>query len=239
VTECPYCGHRVRRRAPKLDREPQAEPKTRRRLNAPALSKLRPGEIPGLAVETRPYGVIALICLSLVTTVVVSTGVVSVVDIGAISVPGHPQWWRWFAAPFLHDSIGYQFVSLIATAVFGTAIERRFGRVAVVGVFVLCGVAGVGLSVATAMPGVFGQSPNFVMGANGAALGLACFWLVDDRLAFRRGDDRGNDLIGAWVFCAILLAISLAVVSANLAAALGGAVCGSVLGFGMSSIFKR
>jgi rhomboid protease GluP len=195
--------------------------------------------MPGVAVETRPYAVIALICLSLVTTVMASTGVVSVVDMGAIVVPGHPQWWRWFAAPFLHDSIGYQFVSLIAMAVFGTAIERRFGRVAVVGLFVVCGVAGVGLSVATQMPGVFGQSPNLVMGANGAALGLACFWLVDDRLAFRRGDDRGNDLIGAYVFCAVLLGVSLAVVSANLAAAVGGAVCGSLLGFGASTLFKR
>ena len=38
-----------------------------------------------------------------------------------------------------------------------------------------------------------------MLGANGAALGLLCAWLVDDRLAARRGDERENDLIGVYV----------------------------------------
>ena len=42
VTECPYCGNRVRKRAPKIDRgegdEPQ--PRRRRRAKPPKLPKL-------------------------------------------------------------------------------------------------------------------------------------------------------------------------------------------------------
>ncbi|MDQ3725526.1 MAG: zinc-ribbon domain-containing protein, partial [Actinomycetota bacterium] len=50
VTECPYCGQRVRKRAPKIDRgsggtEP---PQPKRR---PRLPRLRPGEIEGIAPE--------------------------------------------------------------------------------------------------------------------------------------------------------------------------------------------
>ena len=59
-----------------------------------------------------------------------------------------------------------------------------------------------------------------MLGANGAALGLLFAWLVDDRLAARRGDERGNDLIGVYVAAAVLVLLSLAVIEANVAAAL-------------------
>src|SRR3712207_7878509 len=48
VTECPYCGQRVRKRAPKLDRsggEPQPK---RRRRRRPTLPRLRAEEIAGI-----------------------------------------------------------------------------------------------------------------------------------------------------------------------------------------------
>src|SRR3712207_7517626 len=55
------------------------------------------------------------------------------------------------------------------------------------------------LSLHDALP-ISGLTP--ALGANGAALGLLCAWLVDDRRAAARGDDRGNDLIGVWVIAA-------------------------------------
>ena len=65
-------------------------------------------------------------------------------------------------------------------------LERRFGHVVPVVIFVAAGAAGAALSNALdVLPAV---------GANGAALGLLCAWLVDDRSAARRGDDRENDL---------------------------------------------
>jgi membrane associated rhomboid family serine protease len=69
-----------------------------------------------------------------------------------------------------------------------------------------------------------------VFGANGAALGLLCAWLVDDRLALRRGDDRENDLLGVYVIAAVLVLLSLTTEEANIAAAVGGALTGSVIG---------
>ena len=67
-------------------------------------------------------------------------------------------------------------------------------------------------------------------GANGAALGLLCAWLVDDRLAARRGDDRENDLLGVYVIAAVLVLLSLTTEEANIGAAVGGALAGAVLG---------
>ena len=63
VTECPYCGQRVRKRAPKIERgAPRRSHATRRRRpRPPTLGRLRRDEIPGIAPETRPYATGALI----------------------------------------------------------------------------------------------------------------------------------------------------------------------------------
>jgi len=70
VTECPYCGQRVRKRAPKIDRsggEPQPKRKRRRR---PTLPRLRSEEIAGIAPDTRPYATFTLILLCLASILV-------------------------------------------------------------------------------------------------------------------------------------------------------------------------
>src|ERR671938_1822075 len=53
ITECPYCGTRLRKRAPKLDRG--GVPKPPRTARRPSLGRLRPGEIPGIRADRRPY----------------------------------------------------------------------------------------------------------------------------------------------------------------------------------------
>ena len=53
ITECPYCGNRLRKRAPKLDREGRVSEK--RRPPTPALPRLRRDEIPGIRPDSRPY----------------------------------------------------------------------------------------------------------------------------------------------------------------------------------------
>ena len=233
VTECPYCGQRVRKRAPKIDRT-TGEPTTKRRRRARKLPRLRADEIAGIAPETRPYatGILILLCVVGVLIDAADPGR----DIGYLWVQAplglHEEVWRYFATPFLFgDQLGYAFVALVPVGIFWTLLERRFGPVPVVLIFVLAGAAGAALAAALETPPLLSDAPFWrVMGANGAALGLVCAWLVDDRLAARRGDDRENDLLGVYIIAAVLVLLSLTTEEANIAAAVGGALAGSLIG---------
>jgi membrane associated rhomboid family serine protease len=220
VTECPYCGQRVRKRAPRIERgEPVEEGRRRRTM---ALPRLRPGEIPGIAPETTPYATIGLIGVAVAATLVVVIDPLLTSQIGLVgTLRGAP--WRLFTTPFVHGtSLGYGFVAMLATGIFGMHLERRFGRLALVATFLLAGAAGAALAAVT------GLTP--ALGANGAALGLLCAWLVEDRRAAARGEDRGNDMIGVAVAAAVLLLLSVAEPDASIAAAVGGAVVGALCG---------
>src|ERR1700680_1500229 len=63
ITECPYCGHRLRRRATKLPRERLGKPR-KGVFRRPSLGRLRSGEIAGLRVDTPPYATIILVAAS-------------------------------------------------------------------------------------------------------------------------------------------------------------------------------
>jgi membrane associated rhomboid family serine protease len=235
VTECPYCGQRVRKRAPKIDRD-APPPRARRRLRPPSLPRLRGDEIPGIAPESLPVATIGLILLALAASVVaVSTAVApsrdaSLYDMGALYFPLDGDWWRVLTAPFLYDNAGYEFVALVSVGIFGTHLERRFGPSAPVLVFLLAGAAGVAACDALEL------YPT--MGGNGAALGVLSAWFVNDRLAHRRGEDRGNDMLGVAVIAAVLIGLSAAEVSARLPAAGAGAAVGALAGLVMT-LFRR
>jgi membrane associated rhomboid family serine protease len=236
ITECPYCGQRIRKRAPKLDRSGgEAQPKKRR--GRARLPRLRAEEIAGIAPDTRPYATfsLVLICVALLLVYAADPSF----ELYTL-VPAQDEVWRWFVAPFLHaDQLGYAFVALVPVAIFGTLLERRFGPLVPVMLFILCGAAGAGLAVALETPPLFDDSIVYpVFGANGAALGMLCAWLVDDRLAARRGDDRENDLLGVYVIAVVLVLLSLTTEEANIATAIGGALVGALLGL-VLRIFTR
>ena len=134
VTECPYCGQRVRKRAPKLDRGGESEAPRRRR--PPSLPRLRRDEIPGIAPETRPYATIVLVTAALVATLVWVAGL-TIYDLGAIVAPIGNDWWRLPAYAFVHTNIGSLFATLVATGIFGMHLERRFGPGIALGTFLL------------------------------------------------------------------------------------------------------
>ncbi|MGI8845015.1 MAG: rhomboid family intramembrane serine protease [Thermoleophilaceae bacterium] len=242
VTECPYCGQRVRKRAPKLereDREAELRPKVRG-PRMPSLSRLRPSEIEGIAPDTRPVVTLVVIAISLLVSVVLAAGSLGFNEVGALVVPIDEQPWRYVTTLFVHDSLAYQFVALVAVGVFGTMLERRFGWFAPLLVFLAAGAAGAAAAVALGIGPVAGSSPVYVvLGANGSALGMLAAWLVDDRLAARRGEDRGSDLLGAAVFAAVLVLLPVAVTEADPVAGIVGAAAGVLIGAALALVARR
>ncbi len=240
VTECPYCGQRVRKRAPKLDRrgeDAEARVKQRRR---PRLSRLRVDEIEGIAPETRPVMTIVIIVASLLVTLVLATDTLGIDDVGGVVVGIDDDPWRYVTTPFVHDSLGYQFVTLLTVGIFGSLIERRFGWFCVLFVFLAAGAAGAAAAVAADIAPPFEDFPIYaVLGANGAALGLLAAWYVDDRRAARRGDDRESDLLGVYVIAAVLLLMPLAATEASAVAGVTGCLAGALLGFALPLFARR
>ena len=235
VTECPYCGQRVRKRAPKLERDGEHEaprPKQRRR---PRLSRLRPEEIQGIAPDTRPTATLVLIAASLLVSLVLSASTtINLNDVGGLVLGFYDEPWRYVTTPFVHDNLAYQFVVLVAMAVFGSLLERRFGWFAVIALFLACGAAGAAAAAAAevALPL---DDELVVLGANGSALGLVAAWYVEDR----RAGGRGGDLLGVYVFALLLALLPLAVTEASFVAGFTGAVTGALLGLVLPVLSRR
>jgi hypothetical protein len=113
VTECPYCGARLRKRAPKLERRGDAleaqRPKRRRRR----LKLRRPSRpsAPTFAVsEQRPYATLAIILGSAILLLVQKATGDSLSTFGGLIVPFGDEWWRYLTAPFAYVDVGYLFV---------------------------------------------------------------------------------------------------------------------------------
>jgi membrane associated rhomboid family serine protease len=230
ITECPYCGNRLRKRAPKLDK--LGQPKERRlRRSKPSLGRLRPGEMPGIRVDSRPWGTLGLLVASLGGSLAVQTTWVGRVDLALVGPPGN-EWWRILTAPFVYVNTGYALAALLSIALFGWLLERRHGHVVPVAVFLISGSAGMALAAGV-------ESFPIAAGGNGAALGLLCAWAAPDLLARRRGEETESDLLGAGVIAAVLALMPLAAEEANWLAGAGGAVAGLACGGLLATVARR
>jgi membrane associated rhomboid family serine protease len=221
ITECPYCGNRLRKRAPKLDREGRPAEKPKRRLSA-SLSPMRPGEIPGIRVDGRPYATGLIVVASLVLLLLWEAGIVHAVDIAVVG-PLDGEWWRVLSTNFVYLNVGYAFVALSAVAVFGWLLERRHGPLVVLVVFLIGGGLGM-LAAASA------DSFPEAVGGNAGALALLCAWAVAPLLEMRRGEEVEADMLGVLVFALALLALPIALPEADPLAAVVGAVAGLLMG---------
>ena len=222
ITECPYCGTRLRKRAPKIERDGTVAPPKARKRTMPRLPRLRQGEIPGIRADVtrRPYATFALVALSLFGYLLLFP--VDSVDVGVVgSIDG--EWWRVATSPFLYANIWYEVAAVTAIGVYGWLLERRHGLIAVVALFVVCGMGGIALTVAV------DPSP-LALGGNGAALGLLCAWAVPDLVARTRGNDYEGDLLGTAVFAAVLLLLPLATTQASAIAGFAGGAIGMLAG---------
>lgn len=229
ITECPYCGNRLRRRAPKLPRDRSRAPR-RGRLRRPSLGRLRRDEIVGLQVDTQPYATIALVVASCGVWIASQGGYL---DIGKLAILGplHGDWWRLFSSQFVYGrgfSSGlFMFAALLTVMIFGTLLERRHGPLVVLALFLAAGVTG-GLVAEAVYP------LPVVTGANAGALALLCAWSVPSLLAARSGEYYESDLLGAGAIAAVLLVIPFARAEVSWIAGVTGAVLGLTLGLGLS-----
>ena len=227
ITECPYCGTRLRKRAPKLERggpKPAKKPR-------PRLGPLRANEIPGIRPDRRPYATYALIIVSIVLTIVGRAGW----DDIATLIMGGPldgDWWRPITTQFIYGSTGYEVAALAAVAIFGILLERRHGMWAPLVVFLVGGTLGMLLVLGV-------DEGNVAVGGNGAALALLAAWSVRDLLGRRRGIEDDSDMLGVLAIASLLVLLPLATEDAHALAGLGGGLAGLVMGLGLARVRAR
>lgn len=240
ITECPYCGHRLRRRAPKLPREKsrsRASGGLLRRLplragrQAPSLTRSR-GALgrfsPRGGLGVRPYATIAVVAASCVMWVLVRGGSLDVLKVAMIG-PLNGDWWKLFSTQFVYLNGLYGFFAVLVIAIFGWLLERRRGPVVVLGLFL--GAGATGALVASAV-----YADPFVLGGNAAALGLLAAWAVPDLQAAWAGDYYEGDLLGVGALAALVLAIPFARPEASWLAGLTGGAFGLLIGLGLHQL---
>lgn len=233
VTECPYCGTRLRKRAPKLERrgdglEPQPPRKRRRRVP-------RPGR-PSFAVSAdRPYATIAVILASAVLLLVQKAGGASLDTYGGLIVPFDGDWWRYLTAPFAYVDVGYLFAVALGLAIFGTGVERRLGTPRTAVLLLACGALGVLVAGAVA-----NAQDDFavIAGGNGMALGAVAAWFTIRRAEARGALDEDFDAIGVAVAAAVLIALPLFAPTADFFAGIAGGAVGAIAGM-VATAFHR
>src|ERR671922_1025967 len=141
ITECPYCGTRLRKRAPKLERGGvPKEPKASRRRR-PTLGRLRPGEIPGIRADRRPYATILLVLASALVTLGAKADLWEVHRL-LLTFDTTDEYYRTVTTLFLYGATGYEIVALGAIFLFGWLLERRHAMWAPLLVFVAGGAGG-------------------------------------------------------------------------------------------------
>jgi membrane associated rhomboid family serine protease len=231
ITECPYCGHRLRRRAPKLPRGGGwgARPRV---VWGTRVWRLRRGEMAGVRADRLPYASLALVAVSACVWIATQGGYLNVLKLIVVG-PLHGDWWRPLTSSFLYGS-GFSggltlFATLMAVAVFGGLVERRHGPLVVIFLFFAAQVAGT-LAAEAVYP------VAIVTGANAAALALLAAWAAPNLLAARAGEYYEADLMGAAAFAAVLLALPFAHFGTSWLAGLTGVAIGLVLGAGLGRV---
>ncbi len=230
VTECPYCGARLRKRAPKLERRGdgfEAKPSKRRR------GRLRLRRRLASLDATRPYATGAVIGASVVMTLVQRALDKPLSDFGAIGGPVGNELWRYLAAPFAYQDIGYLFVIGVMVAIFGPGLERRLGSFPALVLMVACG--SLGMLAADGIETALGEV-TVAAGGNGIALGALAAWFALRHSEASGAIDDDYDAIGVAVAAAVLLALPIFEDTANAFAGLAGGTVGALAGLAAASL---
>lgn len=240
VTECPYCGARLRKRAPKLERrgdqfEAQRPKRRRRRLRIP-----RPGRMGGVSFARsdtfRPYATLTVILGSAILLLIQKATGNSLATYGGLIVPIGDEWWRYLTAPFAYVDVGYLFVVAVGLAIFATGVERRLGSAPTAVLLLACGALGV-----LAAGGIAAAKGDVtvIAGGNGMALGAVAAWFAIRRAESHGAIDEEYDLIGLGVAAAVLIALPLFAPTANFFACLVGGAVGGLAGLAATTLHHK
>ena len=230
VTECPYCGTRLRKRAPKLERhgdELTAQETRRDRRRRKAAMRAPRRERSPYDVE-RPWVTIGALAIAAVAMIVERATDLTVYDMGAIVGPVGDEYWRFLAAPFLYDDLGYLFCIGVALAIFLPPVERRLGQVPAALMVIACGA--LGMLFAVGLEDALGDGLPVAAGGNGIALGVIGAWVVMRDADRRRDPTEEYDQIAVAVCAMVLLLLPLVEDFASPWAGLGGALVGLACG---------
>jgi membrane associated rhomboid family serine protease len=230
VTECPYCGARLRKRAPKLERRGDGLEAKPRRSRRPSFLRRRP---PAAGAPFRPYATIAAILGPAVLLLMQKATGDAISTFGGLVVPLQDQWWRFLTAPFAYGDVGYLFVVAVALVIFATGLERRLGTAPTALLMIACGSLGV--LVASGIANAQGDI-EVIAGGNGIALGTVAAWFAIRRAEAHGAIDEDFDVIGVIVAAAVLLALPIFDSSADVFAGLIGGAVGGLAGLAASAL---
>jgi membrane associated rhomboid family serine protease len=230
VTECSYCGARLRKRAPKLERHgDEIVAHESRRVLRKRRRDRRAAEGRALGrVAERPLATLGAILGPALLLLVQRAADISPVEVGAIVGAVGSEWWRYLAAPWVFDDVGYLFVVAFAVALFVPALERRLGTLPTVVLLLAAGALGMLGAAAASELGV--DDPLVAAGGNGVALGALGAWYALRQGDARRRGEADFDLIAVAVIAVVLLALPLVESFASPIAGLIGALVGLVAG---------
>lgn len=235
VTECPYCGHRLRKRAPRLEREgDEIRVRESRRDKRRRLRRERAAERgAAVALGTRPIATVGTLMIGAILLIVGRAVPLTLSEVGAIVGPVGSDAWRYVTAPFAYDDVGALLVIGLAIWVFGGAIERRLGSFATATLIVATGTLG---SLAAGAVYSAGLTDTLVVaGGNAVALGLLAAWLMMWRGEAKRHLSEPLETIAVTVAAVVLLLLPLVEVGAD---PFAGFV-GGLVGLGMGALAAR
>ncbi|HVY96491.1 MAG TPA: rhomboid family intramembrane serine protease [Solirubrobacterales bacterium] len=235
VTECPYCGTRLRKRAPKLERRGDAfealRPKRR-----PRFLRRRAGAAAGALAADRPYATAGAILVSALLLLVQKASGDPLSTFGGLIIPLHGEWWRFITAPFAYVDVGYLFVVAVGLAIFSTGVERRLGSLPTAVLLLACGA--LGMLAASGVASAQGEI-TVVAGGNGMALGAVAAWFAIRRAEAHAAIDQEYDVIGVAVAAVVLIALPLFAPTADFVAGLVGGAVGGLAGLAASALHSH
>jgi len=138
------------------------------------------------------------------------------------------EWYRLFTAMFIHFGVGHFLANVMGLIVFGTRVERYFGRTAFLVIYIFAGLLGSLFSLYI--------TADYSAGASGAVYGLIGAIFIYTRLTGRAVEMMNWYIL--FMFIGVGIAMGFVTQGVDNAGHLGGLVGGLAVGMGMVGVLK-